>query len=144
ASGLFSRLQGYECRNRLALQFVRTADHGSFRDSFMGNQGGLDFHSTQAVAGNVDDVVDASHNPEISVFVFAGAVAGEVDPRNLRPVLLHVTVGIAIDGAQHSRPGLLEDEESAGAERDRLAVHGDDFGNNAGEWSRGRAWLGRN
>ena len=58
--------------------------------------------------------------------------------------MLHIAVGIAIDGAQHSRPGLLEDQESAGAERDGLAVHSDDFGNDAGEWSRGRARLGTN
>ena len=110
----------------------------------MSHQRGLDFHGAQAMAGNVDDIIDASHDPEISVLIFARAVAGEVHAGNLRPVLLHIAVGIAIDGAQHSRPGLLEDQESAGAEGDRLAIHSHNFGNDAGKWSRGRSRLGSN
>src|SRR6266566_8075970 len=141
---LSSLLQRYERRDRLAFQFVRTADHSRFSDSFVSHQRRLDFHGAEAMAGNVDDIVDAPHDPEISVFIFACAVAGEVHTRNLGPVLLHVAVGIAVDSAQHSRPRLRQDQEAAGAERDGLAVHGHDFGDHAGEGSRGRSGLGSN
>src|SRR5579871_3802946 len=95
------------------------------------------------MSANVQHVVNAPHDPEIAVFVFARAVAGEVHAGDLRPVILDVAVGIAIHGAQHAGPRPLEDKESAATIRYRLAIHSDDFGYDSGEWLRRRARLRR-
>ena len=38
----------------------------------MMHQGALDFHRAQAVAGDVEHVVDAAHDPEVAVLVAGG------------------------------------------------------------------------
>src|SRR5207245_9944282 len=62
------------------------------------------------VPGDRHDVVDATEEPEIAILVALGAVAREVDVVVLRPVLLHETVGVAPDAAEHARPRLAEHE----------------------------------
>src|SRR5260221_12481654 len=109
----------------------------------MRDQGALHLHGAEAVTADVEHVVDAAHDPEVSVFIFAGAVSGEIHAGNLGPVILHVAVGIAVNRAQHSGPRALDDEESAGAFWDGLAFPGHDLWDDAGEWPRGRAGLGR-
>src|SRR5512146_1506254 len=83
------------------------------------------------MAGNVDHVIDATHDPVVAILVASGAVAGEVDAWNLRPVLAYVAIGIAVNGAQHAWPRLLNDEETAGTFGHGLPIHGDDFGHDA-------------
>ena len=79
--------EGYESRDGLALDVIRTRDDRGFGNRFVRDQRGLYFHRAQAVAGDVDHVVHPAHHPEIAVFIFAGTIAGEVCGRNLRPVL---------------------------------------------------------
>src|SRR5262249_12617110 len=93
---------------------------------------------------DVEHVINAAHDPVVTVFVFAGAVAGEVHAGNLRPVLLHVAVGVAVDGAGHAGPGLLKDEKSAGTFGNGFAVHGDNFRYDAGKCGGGGAGLSWN
>ena len=80
--------QGDEGRDGLALDIVGTAHHGGFGDLGMGHQRGLDLHGGEAVAADVEHVVDPAHHPDVSVLVHAGAVSGEVDAGNVGPVLL--------------------------------------------------------
>ena len=95
------------------------------------------------MATDIQHVVDPPHNPEIAVFILSCAVAGEVDARDLAPILPHVAVGIAINGAQHSRPGFADDEEATGSVGNRLAFHGDDLRHDAGKRTGSGAGLGR-
>ena len=107
------------------------------------DQGALDLHRAQPVAGDVEHVVDAAHDPEVAVLVAAGAVAGEVDVRHLAPVLLAVALVVAVDGPQHRRPGLLDDQQAALVGRHRLALPVHDLGHDARQRPRRRARLGR-
>ena len=64
--------------NGLAGEFVVDADHGGF-----GDEGGLDkrrfdLGGGEAVAGHVDDVVDAAADPVIAFVVAGGAVTGKL------------------------------------------------------------------
>ena len=107
------------------------------------DQRALDFHRADAMAGDVEHVVHAAEQPEVAVLVALGAVAGEVDVRRpAAPVLLHVALGVAVDAAQHRRPRTREREQAA-ADRDRLALVGEDLGADAGKRLRRRAGLGR-
>src|SRR6185312_15589097 len=96
------------------------------------------------MTGNVDDVIHPAHDPEVAVFVFTGTVAGEIHAGNLRPVLLHIAIGIAVNRAQHSRPGLLKHQKSARASGDGFAIHGDDLGHHTRKRFGSRTRLGSN
>src|SRR2546423_7494908 len=96
------------------------------------------------MARNIDHIIYSAHDPEIAVFIFAGTVAGEIHAGDLRPVLLHIAVGIAVNGTQHSWPGLLENQESAGTSRDWFAFHGNDVRHYSREWFRSGTRFGCN
>ena len=72
-------LQGDEGDHGLALDFIRAAHGGGFGDGGMADEGALDFGGAEAVAGDVEHVVDAAHDPEVAVLIAACAVAGEID-----------------------------------------------------------------
>ena len=63
----------------LALDGVRIADDGGLRHLVVGDQRRFDLGRAHAVAGDVDDVVDAAGDPVVAVLVAAAAVAGEVE-----------------------------------------------------------------
>ena len=62
-------LQSDEGDDRLALNLVGFADAGGFGDLGVVHQSALDLHGADAVAGDVDYVVHAAQQPEISVLV---------------------------------------------------------------------------
>src|SRR5438093_492010 len=105
--GRAARARGDEADERAAPQLVRTAHDRGLRDLRVRDERALDLHRAEAVAGDVDDVVHAAHDPAVAVLVAPRAVAGEVDSREALPVLLDVTLGVLVDRAQHGRPGLL-------------------------------------
>ncbi len=51
-------LQGHIGVDALALDLVRITNDGGFRDPWMRDQSALDLGSAEAMAGDVDDVVD--------------------------------------------------------------------------------------
>ena len=59
-------------------QLVGLADHGRLGDRLVGHDRRLDLGGREAVAGDVDDVVDATDHPEVAVLVAARGVADEV------------------------------------------------------------------
>src|SRR5215510_6994032 len=96
------------------------------------------------MTGDVDDVVDPAHDPEISVGIAARTVAGKVNAFDVAPVLLPEAVRISVDRPHHRRPGTLHHEEAAFINTDRLsgAVH--DFRNDSGQRSCRGPRLGGN
>ena len=60
--------------------------------------------------GHIDDVINASHHPEVAIGITASAIAGEVEIRAVRwtdvlPITLPETLRIAMHRAHHSWPG---------------------------------------
>ena len=76
--GLHAGLDGDEADHGLAFQFVGTSDDRGFRDGGMRDERAFDFGGAEAVAGDVEHVVDAADDPEVAVLVAPRAVAGEV------------------------------------------------------------------
>ena len=70
--------QGHVGVDALALEVVREADHRGFGDLRMRDQRALDFRGAEAMAADVDDVVDAAGDPVVAVGIAAAAVAGEI------------------------------------------------------------------
>ena len=79
----------------------------------MRDQRALDFGGAHAVAGDVDDVVDAAGDPVVAVVVAAAAVAGEVLAGIGLEVGVDETLVIAEHGAHLAGPG-IGDAEIAG------------------------------
>src|SRR4051794_21072264 len=97
----------------------------------MADQGALDLHRREPVAGDVQDVVDAAHDPVVPLFVGAGPVAGEIAAGDLAPVLGPVALVVTVDRPEHRRPGLLDNQEATLAVSDWGAVLGHDLGDDA-------------
>ena len=127
-----SRSQRNESDNTLTFHFIGPADNRGFRHGGMTDERTFHFHRSDAMPGNVDDVVNSAHDPEISVFVAPRAVAGEVDSRDVTPILRLVSFRIAVNRSQHRWPGLLHDKESALIRSDRVALAVDDVGDDPG------------
>jgi hypothetical protein len=70
----------------------------------MRHQRALHLGGAEAMAGNVDHVVDAAGDPVIAVGVAAAAVAGEVLARIGLEVGVDEALVVAIDRAHHARP----------------------------------------
>ncbi len=72
-------LEGNKGVDGLAGEFVVDADDGGFGDEGGFDEGGFDLGGREAVARDVDDVVDAAADPVVAFVVAGGAVAGELD-----------------------------------------------------------------
>src|ERR1044072_761663 len=97
------------------------------------------------MTADVDDIVDAAHDPKVTVLVAPGAVAGKIDIFNLRPVLFPVSFVVAPDRAQHRGPGTLDYQIAAFVRAHRFAVarHHVDFNSREGlSRSAGFGWSG--
>ena len=67
-----------ESLDDLTADFVGDGGDGTFEDVGEFHDDGFDFERADAVAGGLDDVVDASDVPEVTVFVTPCGVAGVV------------------------------------------------------------------
>ena len=74
-------LERDEGADRLAGVLVGLADDGRLGDLRVGDDRRLDLGRREAVAGDVDHVVDAPDDPEVAVLVPARGVADEVGVR---------------------------------------------------------------
>lgn len=75
---LVALLDGDECVDGLAGELVVDADDGSLGDGGVLDEGGLNLGGGEAVAGDVDDVVDAAADPVEALVVAGGTVTGKL------------------------------------------------------------------
>src|SRR5688500_11996742 len=100
----------------------------------MRHQCTFNFSSSQTMAADVYNIVDASHYPEISIRIPPRTIAGKIDAFNLRPVLLPVSFVVAPDCPQHRRPWLFDHEIATFIWPNCLSITGDDIDVNT--WKR--------
>ncbi len=80
----------------------------------MRDQRALDLGGAEAVAGDVEHVIDAAGDPVIAVLVAAAAVAGEIVALVLGEIGVDEALMVAIDGAHLARPAVLDGEHALG------------------------------
>src|SRR5579872_3055760 len=107
----------------------------------MRHQRAFDFRGAHAMAGYVDDVVDAAGDPVKAVGIAAAAVAGEVFSLEGREIGLLETGVIAIDGAHLPGPGFRDAEIARRLALQHLTVAVDDLRHHAEERPRRRTRL---
>src|SRR5437867_12821948 len=83
------------------------------------------------MSGDINHIVDAAHDPEVSVLIASRAVTGEIHAFDLRPILLAITLIVTIDCAQHAGPRTVNNEIATFAWSDRLAIAGHHVGFNS-------------
>src|SRR5580704_15183973 len=88
----------------------------------MANERAFDLHRAKAMACNFNNVIDATKNPNISVLITLRSVTGEIDSGDAAPVFASEAFIVAINGAQHRRPRLLDGEISGLAWRHRFPL----------------------
>ena len=88
----------------LALDVVRIADNGRFRDLGVGDERGFDLRRSHAVTRDIEHVVDAAGDPEIAVLVPPRAIAREIASREGGEIGVDEALMIAIDGAHLAWP----------------------------------------
>ena len=138
-----SDAQSNEGHHALSLELVWAADYSSLGDGLVGHQCALDLRGSQAVSCDVEDIVDTADDPEVSVLVTPSAVSCEIASLDFTPVLLLEAGVVSINGPQHRRPGLSDDEFAAFVWPDLLAVVIHHCRINAEERKRGGSWLER-
>src|SRR5438045_317092 len=111
---------------------MRGGDNCRLGDILMRDENGFDLDTAQPVSADLDDVVIAAEHPEIAIVIADGGIAGEINTGEARPISFLETLRVAMNGAGHRRPRLLDDEESfAGLHRRTFFVK--DVGSNTGK-----------
>src|SRR5262245_50277902 len=93
---------------------------------------------------DVENVIDPSDDPEITVLVLTATVAGEIAVFAFAPVNLFVALGIAPQPAQHRRPRFAHDKLATGIFWHCFPFVIHHFGHDTEKRQRGRTGLGRN
>mmetsp|Transcript_64432 Transcript_64432/g.172548 ORF Transcript_64432/g.172548 Transcript_64432/m.172548 type:complete len:418 (-) Transcript_64432:908-2161(-) len=144
-------LEHHEAVHRLPLDLVRHAHHGGLGHALVHPQRALHLGGADAVAGQVDHVVDPAREPEVALAVTPAPVPGHVVAVRKQPVVLVVEpeVGlleprvVAVQRPHHARPRLLDGEVAAALHLLHLApLPVEDDGDDAEEGARGGAGLG--
>ena len=137
----FAGVQGYEGVDGLALNVVRKAHDRRFRDLRMRDQRAFDLRGADAMARDVDDIVDAAGDPVIAVLVAAAAVAGEIEAGIGLEIGLEEARVVAPHGAHLAGPGRGEAEVAAGRAFQHVVIRGRAAAARcpAAAWSRSRA-----
>jgi len=88
----------------LAFHLIRPSHHRRFRHPRVTHQRAFDFRCAEPMPSYIQDVIDAANDPEISILIAPGAVAGEIITWKLAPILFFVALLVAVNSAQHRRP----------------------------------------
>src|SRR5260370_13809337 len=88
----------------------------------MTNERTLDLRCSQAMSGNVQHIVDAADDPEISVLIASRTVACEIVASVFAPILFSVTYLVAVNCAQHRRPRSTDNQFAANIRANFSAV----------------------
>src|SRR5690606_31389449 len=88
---------------------IRHTDHSGFRYYGVADKAGFNFCRAEAIAADLDHIIDAANDPDVAVIIAAGRVPGQI-PALIgigAPVLAEIAVRIAVNGAEHPRPRAL-------------------------------------
>src|SRR5262245_32409726 len=101
----------------------------------MAQEGALDLDRPQTVGGNLDNLIGAAAEPDVTVFVHGSGVGGEVDvlTGDAPPVVLAVALRLAPERGGQSREGPRDDENPLLTGRQRLALGRADLALDAGQ-----------
>jgi hypothetical protein len=141
---LESVLDGDEGVDSLSGKLIGDTDDGGLSDSGVVDQGSLDLSGGETVTGNVDNVVNTSADPVVSLVVTGSSVSREVVSLVDVQVGVHVALVSTPDGTGHRGPGLAESQNSLDVVSDELLTRDgvDNAGVDSEEGEGSRSGLG--
>ncbi len=98
--------------NALSLDRMRVAHDSGFRNRVMRDECRFDFRRTEAMAGNIEHVIDAARDPVITVLIAAAAVTGEILAFVSREISFDEALVITVKRTHLTRPA-IDDAEIA-------------------------------
>src|SRR5512139_931439 len=113
---------------------MRFADHGSFRDGRVADQGAFYLSRAKPIVRDLDHIIRAAHEPEVAVRILMADVTGRIAVRNRMPIGF-VPLRIFVDRPHHGGPGLFDDGKATGVCRKTVALTIDDIGFNTEKWA---------
>ena len=141
--GVKPSAQSHKRDHALAFQFVGRADDRRLGNRFVCDQRAFDFGGSQPMARNIEDVIDATNDPEVAILVSPRAVAGEIAALDFAPVLLLEPSVVAVNRSQHRWPWFADDELAALIWSDLFALVVDDGGIDAKKGQGSRSGFSR-
>src|SRR5215471_4487311 len=107
-----SNAQDHKGLDIFSFDFIGASDDCGFRHRRMADERALNIGGTNAMSGDIQHIVCASDDGEVSILIADGHIAGGVGVRNLAPIE-SVADGIAIDCAEHVREGTSQHKQSS-------------------------------
>ena len=139
--GFNAGVEGDEGVDRLSLDVVGDGDDRGLGDMLVGDERAFDLGGADAVARDVDDVVNPAGDPVIAVLVAAAAIAGEVEPGVSGEIGLEEALVVAPHAAHLAGPGRAQAEVTGGRAVELAALSVDEQGLDAGERAGGATGL---
>src|SRR5690554_4254284 len=127
---LFERDEGDET---LALQLIRTPDRRRLGHIRVSDKAALDLGRAETMPRDIEHIVDTAHHPIKAVLIASRTIARKIFAGEDIEIGLFEALIVAPDGAEHRRPGLLDDEQAARAGGDLFAALIDDLRHDAEE-----------
>src|SRR5580692_3573821 len=115
------RSQLHKRNDCLALQRIGNADGRSLGNRWMRDQRALNLGCADAMSSDIEHIVRSTYDADVAVLIFRCEVARYVATRQLLPIFLEAR-GIIPDRPHELRERPLQDQASANAGSDRLAV----------------------
>lgn len=97
-AGFDALFHGNEGDDALALDFMGSADDCGLGDGFVSDEGAFDLGCAKTVAGDVENIVEAADDPEVSFLVASGTIASGVDAGVITKVGFLKSAFVAVDG----------------------------------------------
>lgn len=137
-------LEGDESVNGLSSELIGDTDDSGLSDVWMGEESGLDLSSGQSVTRDVDDIINTSTDPVVSLVITSSAITSEVVS------LVDVEVGVketlvgSPDGTGHRWPWVLDGKDTLDIVSLNLDTGDwvDDGWGDTKEWEGSGSWLG--
>ena len=107
---------------------MREADHGGFGDLGVRDQSAFNLGGADAVAGNIEHVIDATGDPVITIFVATTAITREVVAIIGREIGLDETIMIFEDRPHLAGPAIGQDEIAGRCAFENIAIGIDQSG----------------
>ncbi len=85
---------------------MRCANNGSLGDFWMCDEGAFDFGCSHPVAGHVDNIIHATCDPIIPIFVTSAAITCEVLAMIGREICKLEAVMVTVNGSHLTRPAI--------------------------------------
>jgi len=79
----------------------------------MGDEGAFYLCCTDTMSGDLDDIINTAHQPEVAILIYAGSVSGSVITGKALEIGGFEAARVAVNGTHQTGPGFLDTQITA-------------------------------